>query len=74
MEGRKGNTSRLIKRGSYFMIDTLTRIACLQFEPRVGDLNKNVEKSCHYIEKAHTMGAKIVVLPELCNSGYVFES
>jgi len=56
------------------MIDTLTRIACLQFEPRVGDLNKNVEKSCHYIEKAHTMGAKIVVLPELCNSGYVFES
>lgn len=56
------------------MVDTLIRIACLQIEPRVGNLNENVEKSCYYIKKAHTMGAKIVVLPELCNSGYVFES
>lgn len=56
------------------MVDTLIRIACLQIEPRVGNLNENVEKSCYFIKKAHTMGAKIVVLPELCNSGYVFES
>ena len=56
------------------MVDTLIRIACLQIEPRVGDLSKNVEKTCDYIKKAHALGAKIVVLPELCNSGYVFES
>jgi len=56
------------------VVDTLIRIACLQIEPRVGNLNENVEKSCYFIKKAHTMGAKIVVLPELCNSGYVFES
>jgi predicted amidohydrolase len=56
------------------MVDTLIRIACLQIEPSVGDLSKNVEKTCDYIKKAHALGAKIVVLPELCNSGYVFES
>ena len=56
------------------MVDTQIRIACLQIEPRVGDISKNVEKTCDYIKKAHALGAKIVVLPELCNSGYVFES
>ena len=56
------------------MVDTLIRIACLQIEPRVGDHSKNVAKTCDYIKKAHALGAKIVVLPELCNSGYVFES
>lgn len=56
------------------MVNTPTRIACLQIEPHVGDLSENVEKTCGYLEKAHTMGAKIAVLPELCNSGYVFES
>ena len=56
------------------MVGTLIRIACIQIEPRVGDLNENSKKSCYYIEKAHALGAKIVVLPELCNSGYVFES
>ncbi len=50
------------------------RMACLQIEPCVGDLSGNVDKTCGYLEKAHAEGAKIVVLPELCNSGYVFES
>lgn len=56
------------------MVDTPIRIACLQIEPCVGDLSGNVDKTCGYLEKAHAEGAKIVVLPELCNSGYVFES
>ena len=56
------------------MVNTPIRIACLQIEPRVGDLSGNVEKTWGYLEKAHNMGAKIAVLPELCNSGYVFES
>ena len=56
------------------MVDTPIRIACLQIEPCVGDLSGNVDKTCGYLEKAHAQGAKIVVLPELCNSGYVFES
>ena len=56
------------------MVGTLIRIACIQIEPRVGDLNENLKKSCYHIKKAHALGAKIVVLPELCNSGYVFES
>jgi N-carbamoylputrescine amidase len=58
----------------YFMVGTLIRIACIQIEPRVGDLSENLKKSCYYIKKAYALGAKIVVLPELCNSGYVFES
>ena len=50
------------------------RIACLQMEPRVGDKSSNVAKSLQLIETAAAAGAKLVVLPELCNSGYVFET
>lgn len=49
-------------------------IACIQMEPRVGDKAGNVRRSEELIEAAHQRGARLVVLPELCNSGYVFES
>ena len=52
----------------------LVRIACVQMEPRVGDKAGNVALSVDKIERAAQAGAKIVVLPELANSGYVFES
>ena len=50
------------------------KIACIQMEPVVGDKQRNLQKSLAMIEEAASQGARLVVLPELCNSGYVFAS
>ena len=52
----------------------IVKIACIQMEPVVGDKDRNVARSIDMMEKAAAQGAQLVVLPELCNSGYVFES
>ncbi len=48
------------------------RVACLQMEPRVGDPAHNLARSSELIRTAAAGGARLMVLPELCNSGYVF--
>ena len=50
------------------------QISCAQFEPRVGELEMNVETSLRLIGEAADSGSKLIVLPELCNSGYVLSS
>jgi predicted amidohydrolase len=50
------------------------RVACLQMEPRVGEKERNVARSLELIESAAEAGARLAVLPELANSGYVFET
>lgn len=50
------------------------RVACLQMEPRIGEVQNNVARSVAMIGEAARAGATLVVLPELCNTGYVFES
>ena len=50
------------------------RVACLQMEPHIGEVQNNVARSVAMIGKAARAGATLVVLPELCNTGYVFES
>jgi N-carbamoylputrescine amidase len=50
------------------------RVACCQFGPVVGERAANVAQGADAITRAAKAGARIVVLPELCNSGYVFES
>ena len=50
------------------------RVACIQFEPRIGEKRGNVERSLELIAVAASRGAQLVVLPELCSTGYVFES
>ncbi len=52
----------------------MVKVACIQMEPVVGDKSRNVRRSVEMIEQAAAQGAQLVVLPELCNSGYVFES
>jgi N-carbamoylputrescine amidase len=47
-------------------------IACVQMEPLVGAKQANVAKSLQRIEQAAAEGARLIVLPELANSGYVF--
>ncbi len=50
------------------------RVACIQMEPVVGEKARNVARSLDFIEQATGEGAKLIVLPELANSGYVFET
>ncbi|MGH2890299.1 MAG: nitrilase-related carbon-nitrogen hydrolase [Solirubrobacteraceae bacterium] len=52
----------------------MTRIVCQQLAPRVGSFEHNREASCNAIAAAAHERADIVVLPELANSGYMFES
>ncbi|MCD6264263.1 nitrilase family protein [Candidatus Bathyarchaeota archaeon] len=54
--------------------ESLVRVACCQIEPRVGCKEENVEKTLRFIEEAVKEGAEVVVLPELANTGYVFET
>jgi len=49
-------------------------VACLQFEPRIGEPTFNRETGLAMAEEAASGGADLVVLPELSDSGYVFES
>lgn len=52
--------------------ESMVRVACLQFEPRIGETAVNVARSLELIEAAARDGADLVVLPELCNTGYMF--
>ena len=54
--------------------ESVVRVACLQTEPVVGEKDRNVSRSLEMIAKAADNGARLLVLPELCNSGYVFNS
>jgi 5-aminopentanamidase len=50
------------------------RVACQQLAPMVGDLEGNRRSTREAVREAVASGARLVVLPELCTSGYVFES
>jgi predicted amidohydrolase len=50
------------------------RIVCQQLAPTVGDSSANMIAIDQAIDEALTLGADLIVLPELCTSGYVFES
>ncbi|MEQ1941538.1 nitrilase family protein [Mesorhizobium sp. VNQ89] len=50
------------------------KVASIQMEPAFGKTAENVGRSIALLEVAAEKGAKLAVLPELCNTGYVFES
>ncbi len=50
------------------------KVACCQLAPRIGDLEHNRATAREAIGHAVDAGARIVVLPELCMSGYMFRS
>ena len=54
--------------------ESRTRVACLQMEPRIGQVKVNVARSLEWIAQASGAGVQLAVLPELCNTGYVFET
>ncbi|TJV36548.1 MAG: hypothetical protein E5Y16_18295, partial [Mesorhizobium sp.] len=50
------------------------RLACIQFQPAIGRLEDNLKSMERLIRQAAGLGATVVVLPELADSGYVFDS
>jgi 5-aminopentanamidase len=52
----------------------MATVACAQLVPGVGDPARNRERAREAVRAAVAAGADLVVLPELCTSGYVFES
>lgn len=54
--------------------ESTLRVACLQMEPRIGEKARNLARSLELIEAAARAGAQLAVLPELANTGYVFET
>ena len=53
-------------------VDTVV-VACCQLTPTLGDPATNRECVADAVVHAVSLGARIVVLPELVSSGYVFE-
>src|SRR3954453_21859804 len=49
---------------------TSLRLALAQIDPTVGDIDGNVRLISDSIERAREGGAQLVLLPELCVSGY----
>jgi 5-aminopentanamidase len=50
------------------------RVACQQLPLEVGQLERNRTLTKEVVREAVEAGAQLIVLPELSNSGYVFES
>ncbi|KAK6606632.1 carbon-nitrogen family protein [Botrytis cinerea] len=50
------------------------RIACLQFDPQVGDVKNNFTKADAILAKAKPEDLDLLVLPEMAFSGYNFSS
>ena len=56
------------------VVRNTVRVACRQLAPAVGDLEANRRLTREAVREAVAAGARLVVLPELSTSGYVFES
>ena len=49
-------------------------VAAVQFQPKLLDVESNIATAQQLTYEAASKGARIIVLPELCTSGFVFES
>ncbi len=50
------------------------RAAAIQYEPTLGDKEKNVVDLLRLVEEAAMHGARLIVLPEIATTGYCWES
>ena len=54
--------------------ESMVKLAAVQMEPQLGCKKENVAKSVRMINEAADQGANLITLPELCNTGYMFNS
>jgi N-carbamoylputrescine amidase len=50
------------------------RVSCIQFAPQIGAVAANVARASDLVRAAAAEGSRLIVLPELASTGYVFES
>ena len=50
------------------------RVSCIQFEPQIGAVAANMARASDLVRAAAAEGSRLIVLPELASTGYVFES
>lgn len=53
-------------------IENRVTLAAIQMEVELGEKEKNIQRSLNLISQAKEKGSKVIVLPELCNTGYAF--
>ena len=54
--------------------ESVVKVAIVQMEPKIGDKRQNLRDTCRFLDTSAHEGATIIVLPELCNTGYVFNT
>lgn len=56
--------------------ESAVKVAVVQMDPQVGleKKSENIKKTVDFINKAASAGGQLIVLPELCNTGYTFHS
>lgn len=64
----------MVRNGEAAAVFPDLKVASIQMAPRIGRKADNLARSVTMIEEAAAQGAAIAVLPELANTGYVFES
>lgn len=55
-------------------LETEVSIAAVQMDVQLGKVNENLESTIKLVKEAALRGGEIIVLPELCNTGYVFNN
>jgi predicted amidohydrolase len=60
--------------GSTTSDEAKVKVACIQMRPAIGKVEANVAHGIGLINRAAELGAKLIVLPELSNTGYMFQS
>src|SRR6266436_10195232 len=50
------------------------RVAAIQYEPVLGEKEKNVDDLLRLVEEAAQHDARLIVLPEMATTGYCWES
>jgi predicted amidohydrolase len=54
--------------------ESVIKVAAIQMEPRVGDKAGNVKQQLAFVAEAAAQGVRLMVLPELGNTGYIFNT
>ena len=50
------------------------RVSCIQFAPEIGAVEANMAHAAELVRAAAAEGSRLIVLPELASTGYVFAS
>src|SRR6267142_3991557 len=71
---RAWERSAMDSSGSTTSDEAKVKVACIQMQPGIGKVEANLAHGIGLINRAAELGAKLIVLPELSNTGYMVQS